>query len=117
MVADSEKFAEEDELIKKKIEARNQFENCKFYRPPRVKDFHSRSIISIVIYSLKSQIADDAGLGGKLDAADKKTINAEIKKSQDWLEEFGASAASEDYDEQREALSAIVTPITSKVVR
>jgi hypothetical protein len=38
MVADSEKFAEEDELIKKKIEARNQFENCKFYRPHRVRD-------------------------------------------------------------------------------
>lgn len=28
MVADSEKFAEEDELIKKKIEARNGLENC-----------------------------------------------------------------------------------------
>jgi heat shock protein 5 len=28
MVADSEKFAEEDELIKKKIEARNALENC-----------------------------------------------------------------------------------------
>lgn len=29
MVAESEKFAEEDELIKKRIEARNALENCK----------------------------------------------------------------------------------------
>ena len=28
MVADAETFAEEDELLKKKIEARNSFENC-----------------------------------------------------------------------------------------
>lgn len=97
MVADSEKFAEEDELIKKKIEARNGLENF--------------------IYSLKSQIGDSEGLGGKLDKADKITLNDEIKKSQDWLEEFGSSASAEDYDEQREALQAIVSPITSKLVR
>lgn len=30
MVADAEKFAEEDDLIKKKVEARNALENCKF---------------------------------------------------------------------------------------
>jgi len=28
MVADAEKFAEEDDLIKKKVEARNALENC-----------------------------------------------------------------------------------------
>ncbi|ORY74330.1 heat shock protein 70 family [Leucosporidium creatinivorum] len=95
MVADSEKFAEEDELIKKKIEARNGLENF--------------------IYSLKSQIGDSEGLGGKLDKADKITLNDEIKKSQDWLEEFGSSASAEDYDEQREALQAVVSPITSKL--
>nr|WKJ30262.1 Hsp-5 [Glaciozyma antarctica PI12] len=95
MVADSEKFAEEDELIRKKIEARNALENF--------------------IYSLKGQLGDDAGLGGKLESSDKKTINDEIKKSQDWLEEFSSSAAAEDLDEQREALQAIVSPITSKL--
>ncbi|KAM0754768.1 Cro r II [Meredithblackwellia eburnea MCA 4105] len=95
MVAESEKFAEEDEVLRKKIEARNALENF--------------------VYSLKSQLSDDAGLGGKLDAADKKTINDEIKKTQDWLEEFGASADVSDYDEQREALQAVVSPITSKI--
>lgn len=70
----------------------------------------------VVIYSLKSQIGDSEGLGGKLDKADKLTLNDEIKKSQDWLEEFGSSASAEDYDEQREALQAVVSPITSKLV-
>ena len=69
------------------------------------------------VYSLKGQLADDAGLGGKLDSADKKTINDEIKKTQDWLEEFGQTAEIADLDEQREALQAIVSPITSKIVR
>ncbi len=95
MVADSEKFAEEDELIKKKIEARNGLENF--------------------IYSLKGQIADEAGLGGKLDKTDKVTLNDELKKAQDWLEEFGPSATAEDLQEQQEQLQAVVSPITSKL--
>jgi len=95
MVADSEKFAEEDELIKKKIEARNGLENF--------------------IYSLKGQIADEAGLGGKLDKSDKLTLNDEIKKAQDWLEEFGPSATAEDLQEQQEQLQSVVSPITSKL--
>lgn len=33
MVAESEQFAEEDELIKKKIESRNALENCSFSLP------------------------------------------------------------------------------------
>ncbi|KAL8286428.1 hypothetical protein RQP46_004445 [Phenoliferia psychrophenolica] len=95
MVAESEAFAEQDEELRKKIEARNALENF--------------------VYSIKGQLADDAGLGGKLDSADKKTINDEIKKTQDWLEEFGATAEIADLDEQREALQAVVSPITSKI--
>lgn len=43
------------------------------------------------------------------------TINDELKKAQDWLEEFSSSANAEDFDEQREALQAVVSPITSKL--
>lgn len=98
MVADAERFAEDDEQVRKRIEARNALENF--------------------VYSLKSQLSDDKGLGGKLESADKKTLNDEIKKTQDWIEEFGsgASATAEDFDEQREALQAAVAPITSKIV-
>ncbi|GAA5867241.1 hypothetical protein JCM5296_002802 [Sporobolomyces johnsonii] len=95
MVQDAEKFAEEDELVKKRIESRNALENF--------------------VYSLKAQLADTEGLGGKLEGADKKQIEAEIKKTESWLEEFGASAQNEDFDEQREQLQAAVAPITSKI--
>ncbi|GAA6061656.1 hypothetical protein JCM10212_002533 [Sporobolomyces blumeae] len=95
MLEDAQKFAEEDELIKKKVEARNALENF--------------------IYSLKGQLSDSEGLGGKLDASDKKEIEAELKKAQDWLEEYSASATVEDFDEQREALQAAVAPITAKI--
>ncbi|GJN87270.1 hypothetical protein Rhopal_000218-T1 [Rhodotorula paludigena] len=95
MVADAERFAEEDALLQKKIESRNAYENF--------------------IYSLKSQLGDQEGLGGKLDSSDKKTIEDELKKGQEWIEEFGASASAEDFDEQREALQAAVAPITAKI--
>ncbi|BGP01292.1 hypothetical protein RTBOTA2_000979 [Rhodotorula toruloides] len=95
MVQDAEKFAEEDELLKKKVESRNALENF--------------------AYSLKAQLSDSEGLGGKLDSPDKKTIEAEIKKVQDWIDSEGATATAEDFDEQREQLQAAVAPITAKV--
>ncbi|GAA5821403.1 hypothetical protein JCM11251_004606 [Rhodosporidiobolus azoricus] len=95
MVSEAEAFAEEDELVKKKIESRNAFENF--------------------IYSLKGQLSDSEGLGGKLDSSDKKEIQDELKKATDWIEEFGGSASAEDFDEQREALQAAVAPITAKI--
>lgn len=65
---------------------------------------------------MKGQLSDSEGLGGKLEGSDKKDIEAELKKAQDWLDEYSASASVEDFDEQREALQAAVAPITSKIV-
>ncbi|GAA5934044.1 Hsp70 family ATPase KAR2 [Sporobolomyces koalae] len=95
MVADAEKFAEEDDLIKKKVEARNALEN--------------------LIYSMKGQLSDSEGLGGKLESSDKKELEQELKKAQDWLDEYSGSASVEDFDEQREQLQAAIAPITSKI--
>lgn len=55
MVAEAEKFAEEDRAIKAKIEARNGLENYAF--------------------SLKNQVNDENGLGGKIDDDDKQTVS------------------------------------------
>ena len=38
-----------------------------------------------------------------------------IKESQDWLESDGATATAEDFQEQREKLSEVAYPITSKL--
>lgn len=89
------RYAEEDAQVQKKVEARNALENF--------------------TYSLKNQITDKEGLGGKLDDSDKKTIQEAIKSAQDWLESEGQSASAEEIDERREELTATVAPITSKL--
>lgn len=38
-----------------------------------------------------------------------------VKEAQDWLEENAASATTEDFDEQKEKLSNVAYPITSKL--
>jgi len=95
MVAEAEQYAEEDKLTREKIEARNSLENYAF--------------------SLKNQVNDDEGFGGKIDEDDKETILEAVKEATDWLEENAATAEKEDFDEQREKLSSVAYPITSKM--
>lgn len=94
MVAEAEEFADEDAAIKKKIEAVNGLQNF--------------------IFSMKSQVNDAEGLGGKLSADDKKTILAAIKEKSDWLEE-NPNAEAEDYEDQLSEIQATVGPITAKL--
>lgn len=95
MLSNHCRYAEEDAQVQKKVEARNALENF--------------------TYSLKNQISDNEGLGGKLDSSDKKTIQDAIKSAQDWLESEGQTATPEEIDERREELTATVAPITSKL--
>ena len=55
MIEDAEKYADEDKATRERIEARNGLENYAF--------------------SLKNQVNDDEGLGGKVDAEDKETVS------------------------------------------
>jgi len=95
MVAEAEEFAEEDKATRARIEARNGLENYSF--------------------SLKNQVNDDEGLGGKIDDDDKETILEAVKEATDWLEENAGTATTEDFEEQKEKLSNVAYPITSKL--
>ena len=95
MVAEAELYAEEDKAARTKIESRNGLENYAF--------------------SLKNQVNDEEGLGGKVEDEDKETIKDAVKETQDWLEENAATAVSEDFDEQFQKLSDVAYPITSKL--
>ncbi|KAI1387379.1 78 KDA glucose-regulated protein-like protein precursor [Hypoxylon trugodes] len=95
MVAEAEKFAEEDKATRERIEARNGLENYAF--------------------NLKNQVNDEDGLGGKIDEEDKETILDAVKETTDWLDENAATAAAEDFEEQKEKLSNVAYPITSKL--
>lgn len=59
------------------------------------------------IFSLKSQINDAEGLGGKLSEDDKDTILSAIKEKTGWLDEH-PQADAEDYEEQLSELQATV---------
>jgi heat shock protein 5 len=116
MVEEAEKYAEEDKANAERITARNGLENYAF--------------------SLKNQVNDDEGLGGKIDEEDKETVSipAEasnsrhvhfanfdsqildaVKEVTEWLDENGATATAEDFEEQKEKLSNVAYPITSKL--
>ena len=95
MVREAEEFADEDAAVKKKIEALNGLQNY--------------------VWSLKSQLADQEGLGSKLADADKKTILATLKESTEWIEENQATATADEFEEKLAEVQAIVSPLTSKL--
>jgi len=83
MIADSEKFAEEDKAIKEKIDSRNSFENY--------------------IYQMKSSIEDKDKLAEKLSDEDKSTIKDAITDSQDWLN-ANQDAEKDDFEDKLKEL-------------
>ena len=95
MIAEAQEFAEEDKATSERITARNGLENYAF--------------------SIKNQVADEEGLGGKIDDDDKETLLEAVKETNDWLEENGQEATTEDFEEQKEKLSNVAYPITSKL--
>ena len=95
MVAEAEEFAADDEAQKKRIEALNS--------------------LSSYVYSLKSQLSDSDGLGGKLDDDDKKTLLDAIKETVDWIDSEGQSASADDLEEKLQEIQNVANPITSKL--
>jgi len=90
MVADAEKFAEEDKAMADKVAARNELEGY--------------------LYGLKNQVADKEKLGAKLSEEDAETINEALEEKIEWLEE-NQEADAEEYKEQKKAVEEIVQPI------
>ena len=95
MIAEAQEFAEEDKATSERIQARNGLENYAF--------------------SVKNQVNDEEGLGGKIDEEEKETLLEAVKETTDWLEENGKDATAEDFEEQKEKLSNVAYPITSKL--
>lgn len=95
MVAEAEEFAAEDEAQRKRIEAMNALSNF--------------------VYGVKSQLADQEGLGGKLEADDKKKLLDTVKEVTEWVETEGSTATIEELEEKLTEVQGIVSPITSKL--
>lgn len=95
LILEAEGYAEKDKEIRERIEARNGLENYAF--------------------SLKNQVNDEQGMGGRIDGDDKDTIMDALSEAMGWLDENAATATAEDFEEQKERLSNVAYPITSKL--
>ncbi|KAI1790564.1 heat shock protein 70 [Ganoderma leucocontextum] len=95
MVKEAEEFAADDEAQRKRIEALNH--------------------LSSFVYGLKTQLADQEGLGGKLEDEDKKAILDAVKETTDWVDEHGQTATAEELEEKLSQVQSVVNPITSKL--
>merc|ERR1711896_118894 len=96
MIREAEEFAEEDKLLKEKVDARNAFDNY--------------------LHSMKSAVegsGENKGLGEKMDEDEKETIDDAIKDGQDWLAS-NPDAEAEEITEKQKEIEGICSPIISK---
>ena len=91
MVAEGEKFKEEDQLNKDKIESKNKLDS--------------------LIYQTKGSIDNDE-IKGKLDEDELKTVNDLLSETELWLED---ERTKEEYDNKMTEVNAIINPIMMKV--
>jgi len=90
MLKAAEEFAEEDKMMREKIEAKNGLESFAF--------------------GLKSQLEDEDKLAGKLSEEDADTVEEAVNDVLDWLTS-NDDAEKEDFDEKKAELEEIVNPI------
>lgn len=95
MIREAEEFATEDEVARKRIEALNS--------------------LSTFVFSLKTQLGDQEGLGGKIDDDDRKKLLAIVKETVEWTETEGDTATVEELEEKLAEVQSVVNPITSKL--
>merc|ERR1719443_966351 len=95
MVREAEEFAEEDKIVKERIDARNGLEGY--------------------AYNLKNTLSDEEkGIKDKISEEDAEEIENAIQEVLDWLDE-NQEAEKEEYDEKQKELEGISNPIIQKV--
>lgn len=94
MIADAEKFADEDKAIKEKIDAKHALQNY--------------------IYTMRNTIEDKDKLADKLDEDDKSTIQDALVEAEDWLNS-NDDADKDALEEQMKDLQRICDPIIASI--
>ncbi|TYZ61971.1 hypothetical protein PybrP1_002760 [[Pythium] brassicae (nom. inval.)] len=93
MVADAERYKDEDERNKLRVEAKNGLENY--------------------AYTLRNSLQDEK-IGGKLGADDKKVLDDKINETITWLDR-NQSAEKEEFADKQKELEGIANPILQKM--
>jgi heat shock protein 5 len=94
MIADAEKFAEEDKILKDKIDAKHSLEHY--------------------IYQMRNTIEDKEKLADKINDEDKSLIQDALTEHSDWLSS-NDDAEKEDFEEHLKELQRVCDPIIAKV--
>ncbi|KAG7151925.1 hypothetical protein HYQ46_012253 [Verticillium longisporum] len=92
MLAEAEKYKEEDEAEGNRVSAKNGLESY--------------------AYSLRNTLSDPK-VEEKLDESDKTTLTAEIDKCVAWLDE-NQQATKEEYEDRQKELEGVANPIMMK---
>jgi len=95
MVREAEEAADDDKLVKEKIESRNSLENY--------------------AYSIRNALNDKEKIGAKLSEDDRETLDEAIKETTEWLDSNQATADKEDFEAKYKELEQIVQPIFAKI--
>jgi len=93
MVKEAERFKEEDERQRKKIDAKNSLENY--------------------AYSLKNTMSEEK-VADKIDASDKESLTAKIDETISWIEN-NQNAEVEEFEARQKELEGIAMPIMTKL--
>ncbi|PFX15836.1 Heat shock protein 70 A2 [Stylophora pistillata] len=93
MVAEAERYKEEDEKQRQKISARNSLENY--------------------AYNVKQSI-EDPNVENKLSSADLEAVKSKVQEVIDWLDR-NLQAGKEEYEEKEKDLQGVCSPIMAKL--
>ena len=94
MVNDAEKFKEEDELVRKRVEAKNKLEGY--------------------LYQMKTTIEDDK-VKDKLEDDDKTALETTVKEGLEWLDEHQDDQDTQVFEDKQKEIEAVVNPIMTKM--
>ncbi|ESQ35968.1 hypothetical protein EUTSA_v10009566mg [Eutrema salsugineum] len=94
MIREAEEFAEEDRIVKEKIDARNKLETY--------------------VYNMKSTLNDKEKLAEKISEEDKEKMEEVLKEALEWLEE-NVNADKDDYEQKLKETESVCNPVIKSV--
>merc|ERR1719401_3019640 len=96
MIREAEEFAEEDKIVKERVDAKNAFDGY----------LHS-------MRSATESSGENKGLSEKMDSDEKEKIMDALKDGQQWLDS-NPEADAEEIKEKQKEVEGICAPIVSK---
>lgn len=95
MVREAEEMKDEDELLKKKVEAKNNLEHT--------------------IFTVKSTLEEKEKIADKISEEEVESLESAAKEAQEWLDSEAEEADLEDIEGRLKDLKDVIEPIMTKV--